>query len=108
MSESMPKNSERLQNPYPEGNVDLKHLLMVMWGGKRLISAVTSLAAAASLLVALSLPNIFTASTLLALKESSGGSLSGLVQQYGGLQVWRECRFRAQMQGPTHSLVYSS
>ena len=58
---------------------------MVLWSGKWLISAVTSLAAAISVVVALSLPNIYTASALLAPAESSGGGLSGLMKQYGGL-----------------------
>ena len=58
---------------------------MVLWGGKWLISAVTSLAAAISVVVALSLPNIYTASALLAPAESGGGGLSGLMKQYGGL-----------------------
>ena len=57
----------------------------MLWGGKWLISAVTGLAAAISVVVALSLPNIYTASALLAPAESSGGGLSGLMKQYGGL-----------------------
>ena len=35
--------------------------------------------------VALSLPNIYTASAILAPAESGGGGLSGLMKQYGGL-----------------------
>ena len=58
---------------------------MVLWSGKWLISAVTGLAAAISVVVALSLPNIYTASALLAPAESGGGGLSGLMKQYGGL-----------------------
>jgi uncharacterized protein involved in exopolysaccharide biosynthesis len=58
---------------------------MVLWSGKWLISAVTGLAAAISVVVALSLPNIYTANALLAPAESSGGGLSGLMKQYGGL-----------------------
>ena len=57
---------------------------MVLWGGKWLISAVTGLAAAISVVVALSLPNIYTASALLAPAESGGGGLSGLMKRYGG------------------------
>ncbi|HCG94250.1 MAG TPA: LPS O-antigen length regulator [Halieaceae bacterium] len=85
MSELTPNNNPLLQNPYPDDEIDLKELFMVLWGGKWLISAVTGLAAAISVVVALSLPNIYTASALLAPAESSGGGLSGLMKQYGGL-----------------------
>jgi uncharacterized protein involved in exopolysaccharide biosynthesis len=85
MSDLTPNNDQFLQNPYPDDEIDLKELFMVLWGGKWLISAVTGLAAAVSVVVALSLPNIYTASALLAPAESSGGGLSGLMKQYGGL-----------------------
>lgn len=85
MSDLTPNNDPFLQNPYPDDEIDLKELFMVLWGGKWLISAVTGLAAAISVVFALSLPNIYTASALLAPAESSGGGLSGLMKQYGGL-----------------------
>ena len=85
MSDLTPNNDPFLQNPYPDDEIDLKELFMVLWGGKWLITAVTGLAAAISVVVALSLPNIYTASALLAPAESSGGGLSGLMKQYGGL-----------------------
>ncbi len=85
MSDLTPNNDQFLQNPYPDDEIDLKELFMVLWSGKGLISAVTGLAAAISVVVALSLPNIYTATALLAPAESSGGGLSGLMKQYGGL-----------------------
>ena len=85
MSDLTPNNDPFLQNPYPDDEIDLRELFMVLWSGKWLISAVTGLAAAISVVVALSLPNIYTASALLAPAESSGGGLSGLMKQYGGL-----------------------
>ena len=85
MSNLTPNNDPFLQNSYPDDEIDLKELFMVLWSGKWLISAVTSLAAAVSVVVALSLPNIYTASALLAPAESGGGGLSGLMKQYGGL-----------------------
>ena len=85
MSNLTPNNDPFLQNPYPDDEIDLKELFTVLWSGKWLISAVTGLAAAISVVVALSLPNIYTASALLAPAESSGGGLSGLMKQYGGL-----------------------
>ncbi len=85
MSDLTPNNDPFLQNPYPDDEIDLKELFMVLWGGKWLISAVTGLAAAISVVVALSLPNIYTASALLAPAENGGGGISGLMKQYGGL-----------------------
>jgi uncharacterized protein involved in exopolysaccharide biosynthesis len=85
MSDLTPNNDPFLQNPYPDDEIDLKELFMVLWSGKWLISAITGLAAAISVAVALSLPNIYTATALLAPAESSGGGLSGLMKQYGGL-----------------------
>ena len=85
MSNLTPNNDPFLQNPYPDDEIDLKELFMVLWSGKWLISAVTGLVAAISVVVALSLPNVYTASALLAPAESSGGGLSGLMKQYGGL-----------------------
>ena len=68
-----------------DDEIDLKELFAVLWDGKRFIIAITSIAAAISVMVALSSPNIYTASALLAPAESSGGGLSGLTKQYGGL-----------------------
>ena len=68
-----------------DDEIDLKELFMVLWGGKWLISAFTGLAAAVSVVFALSLPNIYTANALLAPAEQSGGGMSALMQQYGGL-----------------------
>ena len=85
MSDLTPKTDAYLPSPYPDDEIDLKELFMVLWSGKWLISAVTGAAAVISVVVALSLPNIYTASALLAPAESEGGGLSGLMAQYGGL-----------------------
>jgi uncharacterized protein involved in exopolysaccharide biosynthesis len=85
MSNLTSNSDQFLQNPYPGDEIDLKELFMVLWSAKWLISALTSLAAAISVVVALSLPNIYIASALLAPAQSSGGGLSGLMKQYGGL-----------------------
>lgn len=68
-----------------DDEIDLKELLAILWDGKVMISAITGIAAAISVIVALALPNIYTASALLAPAESSGGGLSGLMKQYAGL-----------------------
>ena len=65
--------------------IDLKELFMVLWSGKWLITAITGVAAVTSVVIALMLPNIYTANALLAPAEQSGGGMSALMQQYGGL-----------------------
>ena len=68
-----------------DDEIDLKELFMLLWSGKWLITAVTGLAAVTSVVIALMLPNIYTANALLAPAEQSGGGMSALMQQYGGL-----------------------
>ena len=68
-----------------DDEIDLKELFAVLWDGKTFISAITGSAAIISVLIALWLPNIYTASALLAPAENSGSGLSGLMKQYGGL-----------------------
>jgi uncharacterized protein involved in exopolysaccharide biosynthesis len=85
MSNLTPSKDQFVQNPYLEDEIQLKDLFILLRSGKRLISAMTGIAAVTSLMLALWLPNIYTASALLAPVESSGGGLSGLIRQYGGL-----------------------
>ena len=77
------------QSRYPldqDSGIDLKELFGVLWAGKWLIGGISALAAAVSIGVALTLPNIYTSSALLAPAEQSGGGLSArMAQQFGGL-----------------------
>ena len=86
MPDLTPTNNDRdLQNQYAAGEIDLRELFMILWSGKGLISAITGFAAVISVFVALSLPNVYTATALLAPAETSGGGVSSLMKQYGGL-----------------------
>ena len=67
-----------------DDEIDLFELVQNLWEDKWLISAITSVAAVISVLVALWLPNIYQASTLLRPQSSEGG-IGGLARQYGGL-----------------------
>lgn len=73
------------KNSTTDDEVDLKELFLILWAKKLMIIAITCIAALVSILVALSQPNVYTSSALLAPAESSGGGLSGLMKQYGGL-----------------------
>ena len=79
----MSDNNRNLQ--HMDDEIDLNEMFAVLWSGKWLISAVTSVAAIVSILLALWLPNIYTASAVLAPADGGESSLGGLLEQYGGL-----------------------
>ena len=73
-------------NTYGDDEIDLRELFLVLWEGKALITMVTGLAAIVSVVVALSMPNIYRSTAILAPKSDGGaGGLSRLASQYGGL-----------------------
>ena len=66
--------------------IDLRELWNAIWSGKWLIIAITSVFALASVIYALSLPNEYKSTVLLApASSSSSSSLSKLAGQFGGL-----------------------
>ncbi len=78
--------------PYPpfpqskEDEIDLRELFKALWKGKWIIIVTTFVFAIGSVLYALSLPNIYKADALLASAESSsGGGISQMANQLGGL-----------------------
>ncbi|WP_281544087.1 Wzz/FepE/Etk N-terminal domain-containing protein [Grimontia sp. SpTr1] len=76
----------QFQPPAPASDeIDLRELFSALWKGKWIIIATTFLFAVAGVLYALSLPNIYKADALLAPAESSGGGLSKMASQFGGL-----------------------
>ena len=79
MSESQTQKQHRSEE------IDLRELLQVLWGGRILITIFAGLAAAMSVLVALSLPNIYTSTDPRSKLEGGTGGLSRLASQYGGL-----------------------
>ncbi|EOD81602.1 Lipopolysaccharide biosynthesis [Grimontia indica] len=76
----------QFQPPAPASDeIDLRELFAALWKGKWIIIATTFLFAVAGVFYALSLPNIYKADALLAPAESSGGGLSKMASQFGGL-----------------------
>ena len=67
-----------------DDEIDLFELVQNLWEDKWLISAITGFAAVTSVLVALWLPNVYQATTLLKPQSGEGG-IGGLARQYGGL-----------------------
>ena len=70
-----------------DDEIDLRELFLVLWEGKLAIILGTALSALIAVLVALGLPNKYTAEALLAPRAEggAGGTLAQLASQYGGL-----------------------
>lgn len=69
-----------------DDEIDLRELFSVIWQGKWLIIAITTLFAVASVVYAINQPNIYKSEALLAPAEQEGsGGLAGLAGQFGGL-----------------------
>lgn len=73
-----------IANPYDD-EIDLKELLLALWSGKFLIAAITAVFAISSVMFALSIPDQYKATAILAPAESGGGGLSSALGQLGGL-----------------------
>ena len=70
----------------PEDEIDLRELFGVLWKGKWWIIGITALFAIASIFYALSLPNEYKATAIVApASESGGGGLGAMAGQLGGL-----------------------
>ena len=71
-------------NQYDD-EIDLRELFGVLWGGKIMIIAITAVFAVGSVFYALSIPNQYKATALLAPAQADGGGLSSALGQLGGL-----------------------
>ena len=68
-----------------DDEIDLRELFGILWAGKIKIIAITAVFAIASVIYALSVPNQYKATALLAPAQADGGGLSGALGQLGGL-----------------------
>ena len=68
-----------------DDEIDLRVLFAVLWAGKLKIIAITAVFAVGSVFYALSIPNQYKATALLAPAQSDGGGLSSALGQLGGL-----------------------
>jgi LPS O-antigen subunit length determinant protein (WzzB/FepE family) len=78
------ENNTQISDQYDD-EIDLRELFGVLWAGKVKIIAITAMFAVASVIYALSVPNQYKATALLAPAQSDGGGLSGALGQLGGL-----------------------
>jgi len=72
-------------NTQYEDEMDLRELFGVLWAGSRKIIAITVLFGIVSIIYALSVPNQYKATVLLAPAQSDNSDLSGALGQLGGL-----------------------
>jgi len=70
--------------PY-EDEIDLRELLSALWLGRRLILCVTAVFTVVAIIYALSIPNQYKASAVLAPAQQDSGGLSAALGQLGGL-----------------------
>ena len=68
-----------------DDEIDLRELFSVLWADKIKIITITAIFAVASVIFALSMPNQYKATALLAPAQSDDGALSGALGQLGGL-----------------------
>ena len=70
-----------------DDEIDLRELFALLWDGKKTILSIVFLSGLVSVLVALYLPNKYTAEALLAPRSDSGagGALGQMASQFGGL-----------------------
>lgn len=68
-----------------DDEIDLAELWRATWAGKWVIIAIAAMFAVASVVYALSLPNIYKSEALLAPVAEEGGGLGGMASQFGGL-----------------------
>jgi len=82
-----PHNYEPQRHPdYQDDEIDLRELFGIIWQGKWWVIAITFVFAVGSVIYSLNLPNIYKSeATLAPTEEISGGGLSQMAGQLGGL-----------------------
>lgn len=83
-TQDAPRQQALEQRYCPDDEIDLRELFSTLWRGKWIIILFTIVAAAAGVVYALSKPNIYQASVLLAPAQDEGGA-RGISGQLGGL-----------------------
>lgn len=83
---NLEQHSQQNPNTQMDDEIDLRELASAIWQGKWIIICITAIFAVGSIFYALSIPDEYKATALLAPASSSGSSsLSKLAGQYGGL-----------------------
>ena len=72
-------------NTQYDAEIDLRQVFDILWIAKIKIIVITAVFALASIIYALSLPNVYKATTSLSPAQSDSSDLSGALGQLGGL-----------------------
>ena len=78
------ENNTQISDQYDD-EIDLRELFSVLWAGKTKIIAITAVFAIASVIYALSVPNQYKATAILASAQQDSGGISGALGQLSGL-----------------------
>lgn len=71
---------------YSDDEIDLKLLWAILWGGKWIVGGIVFIFALAGVIVALSRPNVYSSTVLVApANDQSGGGFASMPGQLGGL-----------------------
>ena len=73
------------RNQHIESELDLREIITILWSEKITIITITLIFSICSVLYAVSLPNQYRATALLAPAQQDAGGLSGMLGQLGGL-----------------------
>ena len=92
------ENNINIKTPSNQEEVDLRHLLDIIWSGKWVIIASTISLSIIAVLVSISLPNIYKSEALLSPVAYDGGS-SGAMNNIGGLASLAGINLQAQPVG---------
>ena len=68
-----------------DDEIDLRELFGVLWAGRIIIAGVTSIFAIVAVIYALTIPNEFKATAVIAPAQSGGSGLGAMASQLGGL-----------------------
>ena len=68
-----------------DDEIDLRELFGVLWAGRTIIAGVTSIFAIVAVIYALTIPNEFKATAVIAPAQSGGSGLGAMASQLGGL-----------------------
>jgi LPS O-antigen subunit length determinant protein (WzzB/FepE family) len=89
-----------------DDEIDLRELATVLWAGKKLIVAVTTLFAVVALIIALSIPNQYQATAVVSPAQSGNNSMLGaMASQFGGLATLAGIKVPAGEGGETQAAM---
>lgn len=84
-----PTESSESKSPsrtnFSDDQIDFGEIFAALWAGKKIVAGVSLVAGLLSIIISLSLPNVYTANSLLSPADQSSGGLSSWMSQYGGL-----------------------